>query len=212
MPPTSEPPAPPRATAPRHGNRQKHESRNPLQQALIAHFHRRVVGLVKDAAPATILDVGCGEGYTLAALAAGGVRATLTGVDLSAEAIATARARLGDSAELSVQDARTLALEGRRFDLVMMTEVLEHLEDPAAVLQTIASLSARHVLLSVPWEPFFCGLNLLRGKNVARLGNDPEHVQHWTRRGFMRFIGERFEVLDAPVVFPWTLVLAAVRR
>ena len=41
------------------------------------------------------------------------------------------------------------------------------------------------VVVSVPREPVFCALNLARGKNVTRLGNDPEHINHWGRRGFL---------------------------
>jgi hypothetical protein len=62
------------------------------------------------------------------------------------------------------------------------------------------------VVVSVPWEPYFRGLNFLRGKHVLALGNDPEHVNHWGRAAFLRFVGERFDVREAPLVFPWTLV------
>ncbi|MCA9707273.1 MAG: class I SAM-dependent methyltransferase, partial [Myxococcales bacterium] len=141
----------------------------------------------------------------------GGVRATLHGIDACAPAVADARRRLGARADVEHADALTLAGDGRRFDLVMMLEVLEHLPDPAAMLPILEQLTRRHVLLSVPWEPMFRGLNLLRGKNVRAWGNDPEHLQHWSRRGFLRFVEQRFEILAAPPVAPWTLVLAQRR-
>lgn len=195
-----------------HGNKQKYESRNPAQQALIRHFQRQAVALVKRVRPATVLDIGCGEGYMLQALVDGGVSARLVGVDMSAAAIAEAESRLGGRVELGVADAMELADAGRQFDLVMMLEVLEHLEDPGAALDIACRLSAGHVLLSVPWEPFFRGLNLARGKNVRRLGNDPEHVNHWSRRSFQRFVGQRAEIVASPVVFPWAMVLARTGR
>jgi ubiquinone/menaquinone biosynthesis C-methylase UbiE len=49
----------------RRGNLRKYESRNPLQRLLIWHFHRRVGELVEAAQPRSILDVGCGEGFTI---------------------------------------------------------------------------------------------------------------------------------------------------
>ncbi len=191
-----------------HGNRQKHESRNPIQRALISRFHEQVVAMVKRAQPRRVLDVGCGEGYTLRALVEAGVKAELHGVDQNAGAVAEARSRLGDHATLRTMDARELEAREDSFDLVMMLEVLEHLESPEAMLAMLGRLSSRHVLLSVPHEPFFRGLNFMRGKHLRAWGNDPEHLQHWGRREFIDWVSTRFRVLDAPWVPPWTLVLA----
>jgi len=193
-----------------HGNKQKHESTNPVQRALIDHFHAQLVRVVNELAPAEILDVGCGEGYVLEALRASGIRCEMTGIDLSAEAIAAAKARVPD-ARFEVTDALALAESGRRYDLVMMTEVLEHIAEPERMLSVLESVAKRFVVTSVPWEPFFRGLNFLRGKHVLALGNDPEHVNHWGRSSFLRFMGQRFAMRDAPLVFPWTLVAAQQR-
>lgn len=198
--------------ASRHGNRQKHESSNPIQRALIDRFKREAIRLIRRVDPSTILEVGCGEGYMLDAVANAGLEVDLHGVDISSPAIADARARLGDRATLEVRDARELAEHGDTFDLVMMLEVLEHIEGPEQMLPILERLAARHLLLSVPWEPFFRGLNLLRGKNVSRWGNDPEHVNHWSRTGFFDFVGQRFHILETPQVFPWTMVLAEHRQ
>lgn len=164
--------------------------------------------MLRRVAPATVLDLGCGEGYVLAELVHARLDAKLTGIDLSAPAVANARARLGNNVEIEHGDARTLADDGRRFDVVMMLEVLEHIPNPAFILPVLETLSNRYVLLSVPNEPFFRGLNFLRGKNLTRWGNDIDHVNHWGRRSFRRFVETQFRVLEMPGVFPWTMVLA----
>ncbi|RMG96665.1 MAG: class I SAM-dependent methyltransferase [Deltaproteobacteria bacterium] len=192
------------------GNKQKYESKNPIQRALIDHFLGQVVRLVEKVRPTRILDVGCGEGFVLDRLARAGVEAELYGLDMSASAVTEARARLGDRARIEVGDARTPPFD-EPFDLVLMTEVLEHIPNPEDMLPVLDRLAREHLILSVPWEPFFMGLNFLRGKNLSRFGNDPEHVNHWGRRGFRRFVGRRFDVVDAPLAFPWTLVLARKR-
>lgn len=195
----------------RSGNQRKHESRNPIQRALIDNFHAQATEMIRRARPSTILELGCGEGYVLDALARAGVEAELTGVELDERAVRLARERLGERATIEHRDARELAADGRRFDMVMMLEVLEHIPDPTQMLPIIDELTNGWVLLSVPWEPVFRGLNFVRGKNLTRLGNDPDHVNHWGRKGFMKFVGARFDVIATPLVFPWTMTLARTR-
>lgn len=194
-----------------YGNKQKYANKNPIQQFLIGRFQEQAAQLVRSVAPKTLLDVGCGEGFMLQALIQRNISAELTGIDQSSSAIADAQIRLGNAATLRVQDALDLANTGKKYDVVMMVEVLEHIEHPERMLPILEQLTQRYILLSVPWEPFFRGLNLLRGKHITSLGNDPEHVNQWSRRGFLRFIGQYFRVLETPLVFPWTMVLAETR-
>jgi SAM-dependent methyltransferase len=76
---------------------------------------------------ARVLDLGCGTGELLDYL--GGV--DYTGVDLSAEYIARARKRYG-AAKFLLQDATSVGLPPRAFDLVLAVGVLHHLDDGAA--------------------------------------------------------------------------------
>jgi 2-polyprenyl-3-methyl-5-hydroxy-6-metoxy-1,4-benzoquinol methylase len=198
---------------PRSSNASKHESRNPIQRLVIARFHRRVVEVVQRLQPRTVLEVGCGEGYVLQALVRAGVRAELHGVDVDPTAVAEARTRVGRHATVEVADARRLATDGapRRYDLVLMLEVLEHLSDPAGMLPVLEALAAPHVLLSVPREPWFSALNVLRGRHLRGLGNHPEHLQRFTRAAFVEFVARRFEIVAVPPCFPWTMVLGRTR-
>jgi len=194
-----------------YGNKQKHESKNPIQQFLLNRFKSQVYRLVNQADPQSVLEVGCGEGYMLDVLARRGVRASLTGVDISETAIEDARKRLGSRVILEQKDARDLADDKRKFDVVMMLEVLEHIPQPELILPVLDQLTTRYVVLSVPWEPMFRGLNFLRGKYVDDWGNHPEHINHWGRREFIRLVQRRFELIEAPMVAPWTLVFAQKR-
>jgi hypothetical protein len=54
--------------------------------------------------------------------------------------------------------------------------------------------------------------NLMRGKNVRRFGNDPEHINHWGKSSFRRFVEQSFVVDEVHSAFPWTVVLARPRR
>jgi 2-polyprenyl-3-methyl-5-hydroxy-6-metoxy-1,4-benzoquinol methylase len=199
-------------TVRRHGNVQKHESRNPLQRRLIRSFHDQILSCVGLASPSRILEIGCGEGYVLAEIQRARLDTHLIGIDQSEAAIEAAKRRVAPPAELHVGDARemTSTFEGGRPDLVLMLEVLEHLEDPVKMLDDLAALTSRYVLLSVPREPIFRSMNLLRLKNVRDLGNDPEHVNHWNARAFVDFVNSRFEIVTTRRPFPWTVVLGEI--
>jgi SAM-dependent methyltransferase len=89
------------------------------------------------AAIGPVLEIGCGLGYLTYAMRQRGLDAT--GIDLSPEAIARARARYGPFYEAA--DAVTLAQTAAgRFGLVVMTEVIEHLPDFYTVMRAIAAL------------------------------------------------------------------------
>lgn len=193
-------------------NLQKYESRNPIQRWLIRHFLDRVTQLTVRVAPLSVLDAGCGEGFVhnhLAARLGGSV--AFTGLDLSFDSLDEGRSR-GSRATLLCGSLMQIPFAGTSFDLVVCTEVLEHLSQPAQALDELCRVSRRFVLLSVPCEPFFAGLNFVRGKNLRRLGSDEDHRQHWTRGGFLRFARRRLRIIASPRdTFPWTVVLGEVR-
>lgn len=89
-------------------------------------------------AGAKILDVGCGGGLISNPLAAEGYR--VKGIDRSAASLAAASARTpaGADAEYSVGDALSLAEPAESCDAVLLMDVLEHLERPAAAIAEAA--------------------------------------------------------------------------
>ncbi len=91
------------------------------------HFHRYALA-ARWCASTRVLDAACGEGYGAALLAATG--AVVTGVDISAEAIAHANARYGqqDGLEFQVADCAALPFAEHEFDRVVSFETLEHLD------------------------------------------------------------------------------------
>lgn len=187
-------------------HRRKYQSRNPLQGLVLGRFHRRVYGWIQSLRPRLVLDFGCGEGFFWKALAELGPVPDVVGLDRRDDAIDAARASLPGMTFLNV-DLFEFAPEGPRFDLVIASEVLEHLHDPGPHLEKLCALSGAYVLLTVPREPFFQLCNLMRGRDLRRLGNHPEHVQRWSRNGFLRFASRYLDVERFECVFPFTLVL-----
>jgi hypothetical protein len=86
-------------------------------------------------------------------------------------------------------------------------EVLEHVPDYDRALQQIARVSSRHVLLSVPREPIWRVLNVMRLKYVGQLGNTPGHVNHFSRKKFLEIARRHFNIKEESHPFPWSMVL-----
>jgi 2-polyprenyl-6-hydroxyphenyl methylase/3-demethylubiquinone-9 3-methyltransferase len=90
----------------------------------------------------TVLDVGCGGGILAESMARKG--ATVKGVDLSEKALKVAdlhSLESGVSVDYEMIAAEALAArEPGRYDVVTCMEMLEHVPDPAAIVQACATL------------------------------------------------------------------------
>jgi SAM-dependent methyltransferase len=97
----------------------------------------------------TVLDAGCGVGWGSVVLADAGA-ASVVGVDINPQALASARERAGDRAATFVQgDLQELPFEDDAFDLVVCFEAIEHVPDPGRVLDGIRRVLAPGGLLVI---------------------------------------------------------------
>jgi O-antigen biosynthesis protein len=83
-----------------------------------------------------VLDAGCGTAYGTEILA--GARASgVVGVDIDPGVVEAARERGGVNVSFEVADARDLPFANEAFDVVVCFEVIEHVEDPEAILDEL---------------------------------------------------------------------------
>lgn len=189
-------------------NYQKHANTNPIQKLLIENFYKKFFNMVKPLRVSTILDVGCGEGFTLKKLEERKIGKRNEGIDYSAAAIKIGH-KIYPELNLKKGDVYNLDYKDNTFDLSICTEVLEHLDDPVKAVSEIKRVTAKYIIFSVPNEPFFILANFFRGKYLRRLGNHPEHINHWTMWGFERFLKEQgLTIVKRKHPFAWNLVLA----
>jgi 2-polyprenyl-3-methyl-5-hydroxy-6-metoxy-1,4-benzoquinol methylase len=186
----------------------KYGSTNPVVRRLMGGFQRALDELFDRAQPTSLLDVGCGEGLLVHRWAQRLGEKRVVGIDLEEESIQAGWAeRQSPNLEYRVMQADTLPFASGEFDLVSAIEVLEHLPDPEQTLSEMARCAERHLLVSVPHEPLWRALNLARGAYVPQLGNTPGHLNHWSKRSFMRLLSRHGEIVEARSPFPWTMLL-----
>jgi 2-polyprenyl-3-methyl-5-hydroxy-6-metoxy-1,4-benzoquinol methylase len=186
----------------------KYGSTNPLVRRLMAGFEGTLAELFARAAPESVLDVGCGEGVLTHQWAQQLGERRIVGIDLDDEKLkAEWQTRQRPNLEYQTMLAENMPFADAEFDMACAIEVLEHVPDPAHTVAEMARVARRHLLVSVPREPLWRMLNMARGAYLADLGNTPGHVNHWSKRSFVRLLSQHGEVVEKRSPFPWTMLL-----
>jgi ubiquinone/menaquinone biosynthesis C-methylase UbiE len=101
-----------------------------------------------------ILEIGCGTGYVLNAIAETIPEAELVGSEIYVNALSLASRRLSGRAELLQMDARHLPYR-EEFDLVCAFDVIEHIDDDTAVIAEMSRATKANgtIMITVPQHP-----------------------------------------------------------
>jgi ubiquinone/menaquinone biosynthesis C-methylase UbiE len=189
----------------------KYGSKNPVVRRLMEGFESTLDELWAKAAPESILDVGCGEGVLTERWADRLNGGRIVGIDLDDPKLrAEWEHRQRANLEYKVEDATHLSFADDEFDMASAIEVLEHVPDPERTVAEMTRVARRWVLVSVPREPLWRGLNMARGAYVKDLGNTPGHVNRWSKRSFVQMLSRHGKVEEARSPFPWTMLLVRV--
>lgn len=202
------------------GNYDKYTTKNKLKRKMISRFNSRISMIVRKSArriltsrrkagssgKLRVLDAGCGEGFmSRFILEKLNGKAEITGLEYTSEAIETAK-KMSSDIRYVQGDITAMPFETDSFDIVICTEVLEHLNEPDSALSELLRVSKDTLIISVPHEPWFCIGNLLALKNVRRLGNPIDHINHWGYSGFRKFLNEHSnQKWNMSRSFPWTI-------
>jgi SAM-dependent methyltransferase len=140
-----------------------------------------------------LLEIGCGTGYVLRALAEQ-CRLEVTGSELFGEALEHARRRV-PGAELVELDARQMPYEGE-FDVAGAFDVIEHIDDDSGVLRGLhqALKPGGSLVVTVPQHP--------------GLWSDADEHAHHVRRYRRRELVERVEAAGFEVLRTTSFVMS----
>jgi SAM-dependent methyltransferase len=170
---------------------------------ITSRFIDNIIEEIDGIGPESILDVGCGTGYVSGKIE----RSTgieVLGCDISRDRLSIAKKNVRGG--LLMADATRLPFEDSSFDLVVASEILEHLSDPVSSIEEIGRVSKRYVMVTVPNEPFFRMANFFRGKNLRRFGNPHDHIHHFNEKSLGALLSEHFsDVVVGTNAFLWLI-------
>lgn len=131
-----------------------------------------------------VLDIGCGDGALIAELARREPHWRFAGVDIAEAAVTLAAGRC-PQADVRIYDGETLPWGDGTFEVAVLSHVLEHVPDPAAVLDEAARV-AMNVIVEVPLEDNISA----RRRSKRAIADDVGHLQRFSRRS-VAYVADR---------------------
>jgi methionine biosynthesis protein MetW len=139
----------------------------------------------------TILDVGCGSGEFAKGLSEQGLE--VTGVDISPSALEEAKPFLADPYCFDITGQWPEELLKRRFDLVIASEVIEHVFAPDDVIENLKRVATSHLIITTPnflfWKnrlKMLCGIFRYEDKGIWDFG----HIRFFTLKTFRDLLNQ----------------------
>ena len=191
----------------------KYNTKNPIAKVLMNGFLRSFRDLLEmNVEVKTILEAGAGEGYLTKIVAEKYPSARIYAGDIEDEMNRIAKKDLASYKNVMIQkeNVQDLSYKKETFDLVICCEVLEHVPEPEKALKSIHHVLKKggNALLSVPHEPFWRILNMIRGKYIKDFGNTPGHINHWASSSFASMVTKSgLHLIKSNHPLPWTMVL-----
>jgi SAM-dependent methyltransferase len=110
------------------------------------HIRRNIIELVRPLEFQTVMDIGCGQGALLSEIHAQFPDVDLYGSDISSSAIKLASQRVSAKGFWTLDIAKENL--DQQFDLIVCSEVLEHIPDDVAAIRNIARMTERYLVIS----------------------------------------------------------------
>ncbi len=155
-----------------------HTEESPFKVRQILRMQKR-----QNLAPKTVCDIGCGAGAVLAELQPNlSVDCICWGYDVSPQAIAMCASRANKNLRFLVHDI-SRDKTNEVFDLVLMLDVFEHVEDYMGLLRDIRS-KGKYKLFHIPLD--LSVQAVARQNGLLRRRDDHAHLHYFTKETALR--------------------------
>ncbi len=179
----------------KYNNERMYYHPNPILRWIERKRVKQIVKFAGAEDKTKVLEIGCGEGYILNQFP----RGELYGIDLSHTAIARAKDRTKDNPNiksLSVQNGERTSYKDGTFDVVLCSEVIEHVPHPEKIVAEMIRVAKPDgsIIITFPNEPLinFCksivaklGLYKLILKGVPEHMDEEWHIHSFSKNMFL---------------------------
>lgn len=188
----------------------KYETNNPVLRLFVNSYKKNFYKFIGKIAFNSVIEIGSGEGYIISYTLEVSKPRLVVASDIDVKLMYHSSWQ-GSIVKRLVCKGERLPIPNKVFDLVLACEVLEHVETPREIVREMARVSKRWAIVTVPYEPYWRILNIIRGKYIHDFGNTPGHLGHFTVRGIVNLLSEYLLISSVRIVFPWIFILCLTR-
>ncbi len=188
-----------------------YSSKNPLIKYVHMGRLKKIIGLIPKRKNMKILDAGCGEGQLLSMVLKkfGLSNLKLYGTDITSISLESAKKRI-ENAEFSLQDLRNLDYKDEFFDLIMCTEVIEHIPEYKKVLKEFERILKKGgiLIISFPNEFLWNVSRFFLGRKSIK---NPDHYNSFSPAIMIKEVNLNFKKrANVPFALPYFLALTRI--
>jgi 2-polyprenyl-3-methyl-5-hydroxy-6-metoxy-1,4-benzoquinol methylase len=179
------------------------------QRLIAAEYYQEPVyrfasEFIKKRGISTMIDVGCGVGVKLSQVVNDNPNLLVCGVDQEHPIeFCKKNHKFG---EWLVDDFERPKYTGRTYDLILCSDVIEHVVDPDRLLSYLHSLMNKnsYLIISTPDRDAFRGVNCFRSPNI-------HHIREWNQQEFREYITSRgFSVEEHFLQYPVKMKIGSI--
>jgi cyclopropane fatty-acyl-phospholipid synthase-like methyltransferase len=142
--------------------------------------------------PESVCEVGCGAGYILSELRSHYPEADLFGFDIASSASRFWSKHESRRIEFTVGDFVTA--NSRRYDAILVLDVIEHVRDPFAFLSAMCKWG-RWFVLHIPLD--LSAITVMREKPILNVRSKMGHIHYFTKNLALSLLNEAgYRVID----------------
>jgi ubiquinone/menaquinone biosynthesis C-methylase UbiE len=190
----------------------EYKSQNIISKWLFNQFFKKIKFIIKQSVNSgdRLLEVGCGSAESTNRIFSMIENCTFEASEYD-ERYVTVINKKNFPFRVTQESVYDLKRDNNEFDLIFLLEVLEHLEEPEIAIKELFRVSNKYVVISVPNEPVWRIMNMIRGTYLKEFGNTPGHINHYNAyklKNLLKPYSDRVKVFNS---FPWIIAVAKVK-